>query len=73
VLTSSVISVTLTARVPSPVLPGSSPLVWAFEVVISSFDILSDIIDLCLASLSPLQSSGQDVAHEECVGARGRR
>jgi hypothetical protein len=26
---------------------------------------------LCLASLSHLQSSGQDAAHEECVGAKG--
>jgi hypothetical protein len=26
---------------------------------------------LCLASLSHLKSSGQDAAHEECVGARG--
>jgi hypothetical protein len=26
---------------------------------------------LCLASLSHLQSSGQDATHEECVGARG--
>jgi hypothetical protein len=26
---------------------------------------------LCLASLPHLQSSGQDAAHEECVGARG--
>jgi hypothetical protein len=26
---------------------------------------------LCLDSLSHLQSSGQDAAHEECVGARG--
>jgi hypothetical protein len=71
-LTSSVISATLPAREPSPVLPGFPPLVCVFQVDISSFDILSAIIDLCLASLSHLQSSGQDVAHEECVGARGR-
>jgi hypothetical protein len=70
-LTSSVISVTLHAREPSPVLPGFPPLVCVFQVDISSFDILSTIIDLCLASLSHLQSSGQDVAHEECVSARG--
>jgi hypothetical protein len=43
----------------------------SFQVDISSYDTLSDIINLCLASLSHLQSSGQDDAHEECVGARG--
>jgi hypothetical protein len=65
--------VILPSREPSSVLPGFPPLVCVFQVDISSFDILSTIIDLCLAFLSHLQSSGQDATHEECVGARVRR
>jgi hypothetical protein len=65
---------TLPAREPSLVLPRFSPSRVRFP---GSYPFLCHPIGCYLLvlsfSLSHMQSLGQDVAHEECVGARGRR
>jgi hypothetical protein len=73
-LTSSVISVTSPAREPSPVLPGFSPSRVRFPGSYPLFCHPIGCYRLVLSfSLSHVQSSGQDAAHEECAGTRGRR
>jgi hypothetical protein len=74
VLTSSIISVTSPVREPSPVLPGFSPSRVRFPGSYLLFCNPIGCYRLVLSfSLSHMQSLGKDAAHEECVGARGRR